>query len=77
MNDHQRGLFGRGLENWEESCGSGEADIAMSVSNAFSSSVGMALFENDVVMEDRVSVSIVLDQCFIDYSFRYCCWRVG
>ena len=60
MNDHQRGLFGRGLENREGSCGNEGADIAMSVSNAFSSSIGMALYENDVVMEDRVSVSIVL-----------------
>ena len=60
MNDHQHGLFGRCLENREGSCGNEGADIAMSVSNAFSSSIGMALYENDVVMEDRVSVSIVL-----------------
>ena len=60
MNDHQHGLFGRCLENWEGSCGNVGADIAMSVSNTFSSSIGMALYENNVVMEDRVSVSIVL-----------------
>ena len=64
MNDHQRGLFGRCLENREGSCGNEGADIAMSVSNAFSSSIGMALYENDVVMEDRVSVSIVLCTTF-------------
>ena len=61
MNDHQRGLCGRCLENREGSCGNEGAAIAMSVSNTFSSSIGMVLYKNDVVMEDRVSVSIVLD----------------
>ena len=60
MNDYQHGLFGRCLENREDSCGNEGADIVMSVSNAFSSSIGMALYKNNVVMEDRVSVSIVL-----------------
>ena len=64
MNDFQCGLFGRGLESWEESYGSQEVNIAMSVSNAFSSSIGMALYKNNVVMEDRVSVLIILGNTF-------------
>ena len=66
MNKFQRGLYGRGLESREESCGSQESDIVMLVSTSFTASIGMALYENNVVMEDRVSISIILIDAFID-----------
>ena len=55
MNVGQRGLFGRRLEDME---GLGDSsDTPIKVATSFTASVGMALYENDVEMEDRVRIS--------------------
>jgi len=52
MNAGERGLFGRRLEDME---GLGDSnDTPIEVATSFAASMGMALYENDVEMEDRV-----------------------
>jgi len=50
----ERGLFGRWLEDMD---GCGDAnDTPIEVATSFAASLGMALYQNDVEMEDRVGI---------------------
>ena len=55
MNSGERGLFGRRLEDMEVV--SEVHDTPIEVATSFAASLGMALYQNDVEMEDRVRIS--------------------
>jgi len=52
MNVGQCGLFGRHLEDMEDV--DDRYNTPIDISTGFAASLGMALYEQDVVMEDRV-----------------------
>jgi len=52
MNIGERGLFGRRLENMEGV--NDHNDTPIEVATSFAASLGMALYQNDIKMEDRV-----------------------
>ena len=55
MNSGERGLFGRRLEDMEHV--NDVHDTPIEVATSFAASLGMALYQNDVEMEDRVRIS--------------------
>ena len=61
MNAGEQGLFGRRLEEMEGL--DDPSDTPIEVATSFAVSMGMALYKNDVEMEDRVRISC-LDVCF-------------
>ena len=54
MNPGECGLFGRRLEDMEDV--SEVHDTPIEVATSFAASLGMALYQNDVEMEDRVRI---------------------
>ena len=65
------------LENWDEDTEDPNMDIVMLAITVFTVSIGMTLYKNNIVMEDRVGVLLFLYRSFIDYLSRCCPWRVG
>ena len=64
MDVGQQGLFGRRLEDMEDV--DPHHDLPVDVATSFAASIGMALYQNDVEMEDRVGYLVFEYLIFIN-----------